>query len=264
MWQRRIAAQLDAGAAAVTLIGNRGAGSGASLEHPHEQLFAHAGGAAAAARRAPRVRALPQPLRRLRALRPRSSAPATRLVLAGDVGAWVPDGQPLHRRAVAGPGRARGGLPRARTLRAVAPAPAARARRGQGGDRRRAAQLLAAHGAGRPARRVPLAPRVRAAHARRWPASSSARTSPLVTKARRPRRRSTARPCRRLTRPPARCRRRRQRRRGAARAGRRRPRCRRPASAAPCTLTPARSEARRAAPRARPAAGRENSPPVSL
>jgi len=40
MWQRRIAAQLDGGAAAVTLIGNVGAGSGASLEHPHEQLFA--------------------------------------------------------------------------------------------------------------------------------------------------------------------------------------------------------------------------------
>jgi len=40
VWQRRIAAQLDAGAAAVTLIANLGAGSGASLEHPHEQLFA--------------------------------------------------------------------------------------------------------------------------------------------------------------------------------------------------------------------------------
>jgi UDPglucose--hexose-1-phosphate uridylyltransferase len=40
MWQRRIAAQLTAGAAAVTLIGNLGAGSGASLEHPHEQVFA--------------------------------------------------------------------------------------------------------------------------------------------------------------------------------------------------------------------------------
>jgi UDPglucose--hexose-1-phosphate uridylyltransferase len=40
MWQRRIAAHLDAGAAAVTLIANIGAGSGASLEHPHEQLFA--------------------------------------------------------------------------------------------------------------------------------------------------------------------------------------------------------------------------------
>lgn len=40
MWQRRIAAHLESGAAAVTLIGNLGAGSGASLEHPHEQLFA--------------------------------------------------------------------------------------------------------------------------------------------------------------------------------------------------------------------------------
>jgi UDPglucose--hexose-1-phosphate uridylyltransferase len=40
MWQRRIDAQLRSGAAAVTLIGNLGPGSGASLEHPHEQLFA--------------------------------------------------------------------------------------------------------------------------------------------------------------------------------------------------------------------------------
>lgn len=40
IWQRRIAAQLASGAAAVTLIGNLGAGSGASLEHPHEQLLA--------------------------------------------------------------------------------------------------------------------------------------------------------------------------------------------------------------------------------
>jgi UDPglucose--hexose-1-phosphate uridylyltransferase len=40
MWRRRIAAHLTDGATAVTLIGNLGAGSGASLEHPHEQLFA--------------------------------------------------------------------------------------------------------------------------------------------------------------------------------------------------------------------------------
>ncbi len=40
MWKRRIGAQLSSGAAAATLIGNLGAGSGASLEHPHEQLFA--------------------------------------------------------------------------------------------------------------------------------------------------------------------------------------------------------------------------------
>lgn len=40
VWQRRVAAQLDDGAAAVTLIGNLGAGAGASQEHPHEQLFA--------------------------------------------------------------------------------------------------------------------------------------------------------------------------------------------------------------------------------
>jgi len=40
MWQRRIRAQLAGGAAAAILIGNLGAASGASLEHPHEQLFA--------------------------------------------------------------------------------------------------------------------------------------------------------------------------------------------------------------------------------
>jgi UDPglucose--hexose-1-phosphate uridylyltransferase len=40
VWRRRIDAQLAGGAAAVTLIGNIGPGSGASLEHPHEQLFA--------------------------------------------------------------------------------------------------------------------------------------------------------------------------------------------------------------------------------
>jgi UDPglucose--hexose-1-phosphate uridylyltransferase len=40
MWKRRIDAQLSSGAAATTLIGNLGPGSGASLEHPHEQLFA--------------------------------------------------------------------------------------------------------------------------------------------------------------------------------------------------------------------------------
>lgn len=40
MWRRRIDAQLSSGAAAVTLIANLGHGSGASLEHPHEQLFA--------------------------------------------------------------------------------------------------------------------------------------------------------------------------------------------------------------------------------
>ena len=40
LWQRRIAAQLEAGAAAATLFVNRGRGAGASLEHPHEQLVA--------------------------------------------------------------------------------------------------------------------------------------------------------------------------------------------------------------------------------
>ena len=40
LWRRRIAAQLAGGAAAATLIVNRGREAGASLEHPHEQLFA--------------------------------------------------------------------------------------------------------------------------------------------------------------------------------------------------------------------------------
>ncbi len=40
IWQRRIDAQFRGGAAAATLIANVGAGSGASLEHPHEQLVA--------------------------------------------------------------------------------------------------------------------------------------------------------------------------------------------------------------------------------
>jgi UDPglucose--hexose-1-phosphate uridylyltransferase len=40
VWQRRIAAQYARGAAAALLILNRGSGSGASLSHPHEQLFA--------------------------------------------------------------------------------------------------------------------------------------------------------------------------------------------------------------------------------
>jgi UDPglucose--hexose-1-phosphate uridylyltransferase len=40
VWRRRIAWQLADGAAAATLIVNRGAGAGASLPHPHAQLFA--------------------------------------------------------------------------------------------------------------------------------------------------------------------------------------------------------------------------------
>jgi len=40
VWRRRIAAQLESGAVAATLIVNHGAGAGASLAHPHAQLFA--------------------------------------------------------------------------------------------------------------------------------------------------------------------------------------------------------------------------------
>jgi len=39
VWQRRIASLIAAGAAAATLIVNRGVGAGASLEHPHAQLL---------------------------------------------------------------------------------------------------------------------------------------------------------------------------------------------------------------------------------
>ena len=40
MWRRRVDAQLEGGAVAATLIVNHGAGAGASLAHPHAQLFA--------------------------------------------------------------------------------------------------------------------------------------------------------------------------------------------------------------------------------
>jgi UDPglucose--hexose-1-phosphate uridylyltransferase len=90
MWQRRIAAQLEGGAAAVTLIGNIGAGSGASLEHPHEQLFA-----------TPVVPSLLlDELLEAERYRDRYGACVVcdaleraggRLVLVGPVGAWVPE-----------------------------------------------------------------------------------------------------------------------------------------------------------------------------
>ena len=56
---------------------------------PARAAVRHPGGAATAARRAPRIRTLPQPLRRLRALR-RDRRRGERLVLAGAVVAWVP------------------------------------------------------------------------------------------------------------------------------------------------------------------------------
>ena len=117
MWQRRIAAQLDGGAAAVTLIGNLGAGSGASLEHPHEQLFATPIVPPLLLDELARGRALPQPLRDVRpyatqlerAARPaRAGRPDRRLGARG---------QPLQRRAVAGARGARGRLPRRRPCR---------------------------------------------------------------------------------------------------------------------------------------------------
>lgn len=89
IWRRRIAAQLAGGAAAATLVGNRGAEAGASLAHPHEQLLAtpivpplladelleferyrnHVGGCVLCAE---------------------MLGAGDRLVLAGDVRAWMP------------------------------------------------------------------------------------------------------------------------------------------------------------------------------
>ena len=90
MWQRRIAAQLDDGGAAVTLFGNLGTGSGASLDHPHEQLVA--------------TPVVPPLLldELLEAQRHRDrygscvlcdqmEAAGERLVIAGDVAAWTPE-----------------------------------------------------------------------------------------------------------------------------------------------------------------------------
>ena len=156
MWQRRIAAQLDGGAAAVTLIGNLGAGSGASLEHPHEQLFA--------------TPVVPSLLldEILEAERHRNrygscvlcdqvEAAGERLVLAGDVTAWVPEASRFNGELWLAPAAHEADF-RAADTGALAPALRARSGRGQGRDRRCAAQLLAAHGAGGPARPVPLAP----------------------------------------------------------------------------------------------------------
>ena len=135
MWQRRVAAHLESGAAAVTLIGNLGAGSGASLEHPHEQLFA--------------TPVVPPLLldELVEAERHRNrygtcvvcdeieqgGRPGRAGRRRGRLGAGR---QPLQRRALAGPGRPRGGLPRRGPRRRGAGA-APRAHRRQGVDRRR-------------------------------------------------------------------------------------------------------------------------------
>ena len=88
-YQRRIDAQLAAGAAAATLIVNRGPGSGASLAHPHAQLFA-----------TPVVPSLLQDeLMAFARHRNRYGTcvvcdeleqAAERLVFAGDIAAWTP------------------------------------------------------------------------------------------------------------------------------------------------------------------------------
>lgn len=89
VWRRRIAAHLESGAAAATLIVNHGAGAGASLAHPHAQLFA-----------TPIVPSLLldeiQGFERHRnryggcVLCAEMEAAGGRLVLDGDIVAWVP------------------------------------------------------------------------------------------------------------------------------------------------------------------------------
>jgi UDPglucose--hexose-1-phosphate uridylyltransferase len=90
LWRRRIAAHLGQGAAAATLIVNRGAGAGASLAHPHSQLLA--------------TPFVPRPLedasRAFRLYHDEEGAcllcdeierAEGRLVIGGDVALWVPE-----------------------------------------------------------------------------------------------------------------------------------------------------------------------------
>ena len=151
VWRRRIAAQLDGGAAAATLIVNRGRDAGASLEHPHAQLFGtpvvppllldelleferfgnRYGGCVLCAE-------MMAPASRARHRRRRRRLGAGRLA--------------LPRRAVARAGGARGRRPRGGPAAAGRAPCGARWSATRRRDRRRAAQPLAAHGAGRPAR----------------------------------------------------------------------------------------------------------------
>ena len=172
--QRRIAAQLADGAVTATLVVNRGLGSGASLEHPHAQLFA-----------TPLVPSLLQDeLMEFERHRNRYGTcvlcdevqnAGERLVFDGDYVAWIPAAPrfayepwlapaPRRRRHHGRPGATRRG-------------PAARPGRGQDRDRRRALQPLAPHGPPEPRRPLPLARRDRAAPLRSL-ASSSPATSP--------------------------------------------------------------------------------------
>ena len=162
MWRRRIDAQLAGGAAAVTLIGNVGPGSGASLEHPHEQLFA--------------TPVVPPLLldELLEAERHRNrygmcvvceqlETAGERLVLDGPVRAWVPEASRFNGELWLAPAGHQADF-READLAAVAPALRRALTAVKASRRRRAAELLAAHGAGRPARSLPLAPRDRPAH----------------------------------------------------------------------------------------------------
>ena len=162
LWRRRIAWQLADGAAAATLIVNRGAVAGASQPHPHAQLFATPVVPPLLLDELAEFDALPQPLRRAASSARSSRAPATGLVHDGDVAAWVPAALRFSHELWLAPREHQPDV-READLRPLAHDPAPRPRRARRGDRRRAPELLAAHGPGRAARPVPLAPRAGAA-----------------------------------------------------------------------------------------------------
>ena len=84
-------------------------------------------------------------------------------MLDGPVGAWVPEASRFNGELWLAPAAHEADF-RTADPAAVAPALRRALHGGQVGDPRSAAQLLAAHGARGPARLVPLAPGVRAAH----------------------------------------------------------------------------------------------------
>jgi len=142
MWCRRIDAQLAGGALAAAIFVNRGAGSGASLEHPHAQLIG-----------TPVVPPLLcDELREFEhyeshhgvcVLCKEIEHAGDRLVMRDDLVAWrLP--RAASQGALAGTGRPPGGCPGQRSPRVrarAAPHPA----RGRDRHGRSAAQLLAPH-----------------------------------------------------------------------------------------------------------------------
>ena len=213
MYRRRLAAHLHGGTRAAVVICNRGARAGASLEHPHSQLFA-----------LPVIPPLQvDELANFERFRNRyggcllceereKAAADGRLVIEGPVAAWVPAAARWQYELWLAPAKHqpdfRDGsmLETARVLRRVL-AVAGRGHRG------RRPQLLAAQRAGRPARPLPLAlrdgaphhgsRRVRAGdgcdHRRRRSAAGGSRAAPgaaarLIAPSGRPHARSPCRP----------------------------------------------------------------------